>query len=157
MANNLYDHILVADFVEPIFEHEYWHAPRNAGRECIAGTVGYQAPEMIISANCDKPVDVWSIGCIVYTCCSLKPPFGYLNGGDVKFDARCYDERRNVTGNFTPMEGKRWQAVHPAIIDLIGQMLTVDPAARITVQEILENDFVRSHCTPAILSVYPML
>lgn len=41
----------------------------------MCGTPNYLAPEVLEKKGHSYPVDVWSIGCIMYTLVAGKPPF----------------------------------------------------------------------------------
>ncbi|XP_070565235.1 serine/threonine-protein kinase Nek10-like [Ptychodera flava] len=41
----------------------------------VVGTILYSCPEIIQSLPYGEKADVWSIGCILYEMCALKPPF----------------------------------------------------------------------------------
>ncbi|KAA8896643.1 hypothetical protein DIURU_005655 [Diutina rugosa] len=107
------------------------------------GTAGYTAPEVINvnqprnSSEADsysKSVDVWSLGCFLYTILCGFPPF--------------YDEdhaqlsQRILRGDFvflTPW----WDEISDEVKDLITQMLTIDPDRRITIDEIWQHSWMR--------------
>ncbi|MCH0629779.1 protein kinase [Kocuria palustris] len=107
------------------------------------GTAGYTAPEVINvnqprnSSEADsysKLVDVWSLGCFLYTILCGFPPF--------------YDEdhaqlsQRILRGDFvflTPW----WDEISDEVKDLITQMLTIDPDRRITIDGIWQHSWMR--------------
>ena len=39
------------------------------------GTPYYASPEVWKDQPYDKSSDIWSLGCVLYEICSLKPPF----------------------------------------------------------------------------------
>lgn len=106
------------------------------------GSGGYQAPETITvgprtqTATYGKACDVWSLGVILYICVRGKPPFGL---GDT---ARKHDI---LKGKYSPMKDAKWNKVAPEFKELIDQMIgprAVDPRRRLTVEDILSNEWV---------------
>ena len=135
----LFDRIRVTDYgLARIFPEGLSNVDHTATAN--VGSPGYQAPETISKqsdqTHYGKQVDVWSIGCIIYICCSQVPPFGL---GD-----RC-DIKGIQSGSYKPMSGPKWDKVPQDMKDLIGRMLTVNPDTRITVEEILGNAFVKAN------------
>lgn len=111
------------------------------------GTAGYTAPE-VITCNSDrkrfhdklseknyysKAVDVWSLGCFLYTILSGFPPF--------------YDEdpnqltRKILHGNYVFLE-PWWDEISGDAKDLISKMLVINPNERITLDEIWLHPWV---------------
>ena len=106
------------------------------------GTDGYNAPETISrSSNVgvyDKRIDVWSLGVMMYMCASGAPPFP-LNDAAVA-------RERTLKGQYNPMDGpdakSAWSKVPKDCKDLIKKMIVVDPAQRITMEEILKDPWL---------------
>ena len=38
-------------------------------------TRSYRAPEVILGLDYTDRIDIWSLGCLIYEMCALKPPF----------------------------------------------------------------------------------
>ncbi|THU92848.1 kinase-like protein [Dendrothele bispora CBS 962.96] len=46
----------------------------NFTNTCV-GTPYYMSPELLQERNYDFKTDIWSLGCLIYELCALKPPF----------------------------------------------------------------------------------
>ncbi|KAL4081744.1 kinase-like domain-containing protein [Scleroderma yunnanense] len=94
------------------------------------GTVGYTAPEIVKDERYSKSVDMWALGCVLYTLLCGFPPF--------------YDESINVLtekvarGYYTFLS-PWWDDISGSAKDLIQHLLCVDPAQRYTIDEFLAH------------------
>lgn len=93
------------------------------------GTAYYMAPE-VLKGKYDEKCDVWSIGVILYVLLSGKPPFDGENDKEI-----C----KKVKAGKYSMNDPIWKDVSTDAIHLIRQMLTYDPAKRISCKEALEH------------------
>ncbi|KAG8830402.1 hypothetical protein FRC17_004928 [Serendipita sp. 399] len=106
------------------------------------GTVGYTAPEIVKDERYSKSVDMWALGCVLYTLLSGFPPF--------------YDESINVLtekvarGYYTFLS-PWWDDISASSKDLITHLLCVDPAQRYTIDEFLAHPW----CQETAGSVLP--
>ncbi|KAJ7228817.1 kinase-like domain-containing protein [Mycena pura] len=102
------------------------------------GTVGYTAPEIVKDERYSKSVDMWALGCVLYTLLCGFPPF--------------YDESINVLtekvarGYYTFLS-PWWDDISSSAKDLIQHLLCVDPAQRYTIDEFLAHPWC--HAAPA--------
>ncbi|CAG8314849.1 unnamed protein product [Penicillium salamii] len=98
------------------------------------GTVGYTAPEIVKDERYSKSVDMWAMGCVLYTLLCGFPPF--------------YDESIQVLtekvarGQYTFLS-PWWDDISKSAQDLISHLLTVDPEKRYTIKEFLEHPWIR--------------
>jgi serine/threonine protein kinase len=98
------------------------------------GTVGYTAPEIVKDERYSKSVDMWAMGCVLYTLLCGFPPF--------------YDESIQVLtekvarGQYTFLS-PWWDDISKSAQDLISHLLTVDPEKRFTIKEFLEHPWIR--------------
>jgi hypothetical protein len=98
------------------------------------GTVGYTAPEIVKDERYSKSVDMWALGCVLYTLLCGFPPF--------------YDESIEVLtekvakGQYTFLS-PWWDDISKSAQDLISHLLTVDPEKRYTIREFLAHPWVR--------------
>lgn len=98
------------------------------------GTVGYTAPEIVKDERYSKSVDMWALGCVLYTLLCGFPPF--------------YDESIQVLtekvarGQYTFLS-PWWDDISKSAQDLVSHLLTVDPEKRYTIQEFLAHPWIR--------------
>ncbi|THH33804.1 hypothetical protein EUX98_g444 [Antrodiella citrinella] len=104
------------------------------------GTVGYTAPEIVKDERYSKSVDMWAMGCVLYTLLCGFPPF--------------YDESINVLtekvarGHYTFLS-PWWDSIGAEAKDLITHLLCVDPAQRYTIDEFLNHPWCKASPAPA--------
>ncbi|KAI1792990.1 Pkinase-domain-containing protein [Ganoderma leucocontextum] len=104
------------------------------------GTVGYTAPEIVKDERYSKSVDMWAMGCVLYTLLCGFPPF--------------YDESINVLtekvarGHYTFLS-PWWDTISASAKDLISHLLCVDPAQRYTIDEFLAHPWTTAVPTAA--------
>lgn len=105
------------------------------------GTVGYTAPEIVKDERYSKSVDMWALGCVLYTLLCGFPPF--------------YDESINVLtekvarGRYTFLS-PWWDDVSASAKDLIMHLLCVDPAQRFSINEFLQHPWCVAAPAPPI-------
>lgn len=101
------------------------------------GTPGYVAPEILTisktGVSYGTPVDVWSIGVIVYIMLGGYPPFYNDN------QAKLFDDIKKARYQFHP---KYWDHISVEAKDLIRHMLVLDPNARPSCRELLNFDWL---------------
>ncbi|KAI2469823.1 CAMK/CAMK1 protein kinase [Annulohypoxylon bovei var. microspora] len=98
------------------------------------GTVGYTAPEIVKDERYSKSVDMWALGCVLYTLLCGFPPF--------------YDESIEVLtekvakGQYTFLS-PWWDDISKSAQDLISHLLSVDPDERYTIKEFLSHPWIQ--------------
>jgi len=98
------------------------------------GTVGYTAPEIVKDERYSKSVDMWALGCVLYTLLCGFPPF--------------YDESIQVLtekvarGQYTFLS-PWWDDISKSAQDLVSHLLTVDPEKRYDINQFLEHPWIR--------------
>lgn len=98
------------------------------------GTVGYTAPEIVKDERYSKSVDMWALGCVLYTLLCGFPPF--------------YDEsiqlltEKVARGQYTFLS-PWWDDISKSAQDLVSHLLTVDPDKRYTIKEFLNHPWIR--------------
>uniref|UniRef100_UPI00398E3F8E serine/threonine-protein kinase 33 isoform X2 n=1 Tax=Pristiophorus japonicus TaxID=55135 RepID=UPI00398E3F8E len=106
--------------------------------QATCGTPIYMAPEVLSAHQYTQQCDTWSIGVIMYTLLSGDPPFmasseeklaELINKGELRFDDAILQE------------------ISDGAKDVLSRLLKVDPAHRITANELLDNPWVTGDTT----------
>ncbi|KAF9391006.1 hypothetical protein CPB97_007759 [Podila verticillata] len=104
------------------------------------GTVGYTAPEIVKDERYSKSVDMWAMGCVLYTLLCGFPPF--------------YDEsiqaltEKVARGQYTFLS-PWWDEISAEVKDLITHLLCVNPKERYTIDQFLAHPWVKAGEKPA--------
>ncbi|OBZ86302.1 Serine/threonine-protein kinase srk1 [Choanephora cucurbitarum] len=97
------------------------------------GTVGYTAPEIVCDKTYSKSVDMWAIGCVLYTILCGFPPF--------------YDEsiptltEKVAKGEYTFLS-PWWDTMSNSVKDLISHLLCVDVRKRFTIDQFFSHPWI---------------
>lgn len=125
------------------------------------GTAGYTAPEVIhcgverkrkfsssTSRNnyYSKSVDIWSLGCFLYTILCGFPPF-YDDNHDIL-------TQKIITANYVFLE-PWWDEISEDAKDLISRMLVINPEQRITIEEIYQHPWMTDANPLQVLGYFP--
>lgn len=94
------------------------------------GTPYYASPEVWSNKPYDYKSDIWSVGCIIYEMCALRPPFRG-NGLEDLYKAV-------IKGKYDPPP----KIYSPELQMIIGIMLQVNPALRPDVFKLLMNPLI---------------
>ena len=96
------------------------------------GTPYYISPEIWDDQPYDYKCDIWSVGCIIYEMCTLRPPF---RGTSLK------DLYRNIkNGYYIPISNYYSRDIK----DLVSMMLVVDYRKRASADELLNTNIVKN-------------
>jgi len=109
-------------------------------KRTLCGTPNYIAPEVLGKKGHSYEVDVWSLGCILYTLLVGKPPF----------------ETQTLKDTYTRIKKNEYHIpsrVGPLARNLIQRLLQHDPMKRPSVAEILKDDFFSMGYLPPRLPV----
>ena len=104
----------------------------------LCGTPNYIAPEVLTKKGHSYEVDVWSLGCIVYTLLVGKPPF---ETNELKETYRKIRHNDYLVPPHIPYEAKLF----------IDKMLQSDPSKRPTMQQILDDPYLSRNYVPSRL------
>lgn len=109
-------------------------------KKTLCGTPNYIAPEILNKKGHSYEVDIWSIGCVMFTLLVGQPPFETKTLKDTYSKIRKCDYRLP-------------QYLHRLPADLICSMLQSDPAKRPSVHECAKHPFITNYFIPESLPV----
>ncbi|KAL4090238.1 hypothetical protein QTP88_025126 [Uroleucon formosanum] len=99
----------------------------------FAGTPGYLSPEVLKKEPYGKPVDIWACGVILYILLVGYPPF---------WDEDQHRLYAQIKAGAYDYPSPEWDTVTPDAKNLINQMLTVNPAKRVTASDALKHPWI---------------
>ena len=100
----------------------------------MAGTPNYFSPEIISGQPYTSKTDVWSIGCILYELCALKPAFNDVGSGLSGLAAAIQ------SGEYDPVPS----CYSSELNDLLESMLNTDSKQRLDIEQILALPIIHS-------------
>ncbi|KAI6956810.1 Ca2+/calmodulin-dependent protein kinase [Hortaea werneckii] len=103
------------------------------------GTVGYTAPEIVKDERYSKSVDMWALGCVLYTLLCGFPPF-YVESIQVLTE-------KVARGQYTFLS-PWWDDISKSAQDLVSHLLTVDPEKRYDIGQFLNHPWIRQSNEP---------
>lgn len=106
----------------------------------LCGTPNYISPEVASRASHGLPVDVWGLGCMMYTLLVGKPPFD--TDGIKSTLTRVVMNEIKMPPNLT-IEAK----------DLLGRLLCKNPLERIHVEDILTHSFMTKYLSAQYINL----
>ncbi|KAI8062675.1 kinase-like domain-containing protein [Gongronella butleri] len=119
--------VKIADFgLSKIVWDETTHTP--------CGTMGYTAPEIVLRRGYSKSVDMWALGCVLYTMLCGFPPFYDDDDIDILTD-------KVARGDYTFMS-PWWDSISDDAKDLVAQLLCVDPLKRIDIHQFMQHPWI---------------
>ncbi|XP_034464507.1 calcium/calmodulin-dependent protein kinase type II subunit gamma isoform X8 [Hippoglossus hippoglossus] len=127
--------VKLADFglaIEVQAEQQAWFG--------FAGTPGYLSPEVLRKDPYGKPVDIWACGVILYILLVGYPPF---------WDEDQHKLYQQIKAGAYDFPSPEWDTVTPEAKNLINQMLTINPAKRITADQAIKHPWVCQRSTVA--------
>lgn len=104
----------------------------------LCGTPNYLAPEILLKVGHSYQVDVWSLGCIVYTLAVGTPPF----------------ETPDLQNTYKRIKENNYKIpsdLSPPLKDFIESMLQTDPDRRPTMTSILDDPYLTRNYIPRSL------
>ena len=128
------------------------------------GTVGYTAPEIVKDERYSKSVDMWALGCVLYTLLCGFPPFydesinvltEKVARGYYTFLSPWWDDI-SLSGRSLVLLTLRSKMTSFVAKDLITHLLCVDPAQRYTIDEFLAHPWCNEQPIPAPTAPIPI-
>ncbi|CAI4046566.1 hypothetical protein SKDZ_12G2800 [Saccharomyces kudriavzevii ZP591] len=111
---------------------------KNTKTPC--GTVGYTAPEVVKDEHYSMKVDMWGIGCVLYTMLCGFPPFY-----DEKIDTLTEKISR---GEYTFLK-PWWDEISPGAKNAVVKLLELEPSKRYDIDQLLDDPWLNSYdCLP---------
>uniref|UniRef100_A0A0N4ZMJ4 Serine/threonine-protein kinase PLK n=1 Tax=Parastrongyloides trichosuri TaxID=131310 RepID=A0A0N4ZMJ4_PARTI len=113
---------------------------KDEKRRSLCGTPNYVAPEILLRIDYSFEVDIWSIGCVLYTLLVGKPPF----------------ECSSVKGTYSNIKNNYYtipSTVNKKAQFLIRNLLHPEPSRRPLIDQILSYDFLKYGYIPSRLPV----
>ncbi|KAG4303924.1 hypothetical protein PORY_002668 [Pneumocystis oryctolagi] len=110
------------------------------------GTISYTAPEIIKDQKYSKCVDMWALGCVLYTLLCGFPPF---------YDQDIQILSKKVAYGEYSFLSPWWDEISESSQDLISNLLTVDPKKRYTIDQFLNHPWILGS-SKKTLSTYDM-
>jgi serine/threonine protein kinase len=103
-------------------------------REKLRGTIGYMAPELILTGHCSKATDVFAAGVVLFILLSGRPPFNSKSNREVL--------EKTAKGQYS-MAGAEWDDISNEAKDVVSKMLVVNPENRLSTTEILNHPWIK--------------
>ncbi|KAL4064194.1 kinase-like domain-containing protein [Scleroderma yunnanense] len=103
--------------------------PQASFANTYVGTPYYMSPELMQEKAYDSKSDIWSLGCLIYELCALKPPFH-----EAKTHAELSIFIRN--GRIPPLP----RGYSQALSGVIKAMLNLNPAMRPSATQLLQHE-----------------
>ena len=105
------------------------------------GTPYYASPEIWKDQPYDYKSDIWSVGCIIYEICKLRPPF---TGTSL----------RNLYENISKGVYEPIPSIYSRDMSkFIGMMLVVDPTKRLSATSLLESEIIKRKMKEYIVTI----
>lgn len=100
-----------------------------------AGTPGYVAPEILERKEHGKPVDMWSMGVIIYMLLGGYPPFYDVDNNQKNLF-------RKILNCDYQFHHEFWSNISAEAKDLISKLLVINPSQRYTIDQALAHPWI---------------
>ncbi|KAI9006967.1 kinase-like domain-containing protein [Hyaloraphidium curvatum] len=113
--------------------------------QTITGTPYFIAPEILRQNGYTKQVDLWSLGCITYTILAGYSPFQ-----EAQDQQELFTRILKCDYNYS---GPEWANVSTEAKQFIKELLTVNPAKRLTAKAAMEHPWFKKYVPAAYLQL----
>lgn len=110
-----------------------YNTDKSQRMSTACGTPGYVAPEVLKNEKYGPPVDMWSIGVILYILLCGFPPF-YHESTSALY--------KQIKGGKYDFPDPYWTEISQTAKSLVAGLLTVDPNKRLTPRQVLEHEWI---------------
>ena len=131
-----------SDFASPIISDFGFAKRLTEGKNCtrLCGTKNYMAPELLAGKPYSKPVDIWSLGVMLYALTSTFLPFKLPKEKLTEETATKWA----TTLYATKLEFKGKHQNKDELQDLLTGMLKKDPSKRLTINGVLRHSWLKN-------------
>lgn len=105
----------------------------NNSTKTPCGTASYTAPEIIKDEEYSKSVDMWGVGCVLYTLLCGFPPF---------YDSNPEELTKKVARGDYCFLSPWWDEISIDAKNLVSHLLTVDPTRRYNTNDVLNHPWI---------------
>jgi serine/threonine protein kinase len=110
----------------------------NQPTDTPLGTIGFNAPEITEQMNYGKAVDLWSMGCLMYTLLCGYSPFQGITNEQIMIQSR--------RAKFS-FHSQWWNKISDSAKTMIRHLITESPLDRYTVQQALQDPWLQNSMT----------
>ena len=108
----------------------------DVGLKTKCGTISYTAPEILLGQSYGRSVDLWSLGVVVYSLLSGYQPFrGFVDGDMLSL-------QKEILTSQVCFDQEYWTDVSSNAKSLIGRLLKKEPAKRLSIDQLIEEDWI---------------
>lgn len=98
------------------------------------GTMSYAAPEIVRDEKYTTGVDMWAIGCVLYTLLAGYPPF---------YDPNTKVLMKKVSKGQYTFDSPWWNDISNDAKDIVSRLLTVNKDERLNIEEFLAHPWIK--------------